>query len=47
MSKPSHFAYVVNPRKEDKDKKDWRRVGAVWPHGKGGGFDVVIYTHHQ
>jgi hypothetical protein len=43
MSKPSHYAYVVNPRKDDKEKKDWRRVGAVWPHGKGGGFDVVIY----
>jgi len=28
---------------DDPKKKDWRRVGAVWPHGKGGGFDVVIY----
>jgi hypothetical protein len=43
MSKPSHFAYVVNAREKDPKKKDWRRVGAVWPHGKGGGFDVVIY----
>ncbi len=20
----------------------WREVGAVWPHGKGDGFDLVI-----
>jgi hypothetical protein len=33
MSKPTHFAYVVNARKDDPNKKDWRRVGAVWPHG--------------
>ena len=31
------------PARRDPKKKDWRRVGAVWPHGKGGGFDVVIY----
>ena len=29
--------------REAKEKKDWRRVGSVWPHGKGGGFDVVIF----
>ena len=43
MSKPSHIAYVVTERKNNPEKKDWRRVGAVWPHSKGGGFDVVIY----
>jgi hypothetical protein len=42
-SPPTHYAYVVNARKDDPNKKDWRRVGAVWPHGKGGGFDVAIY----
>lgn len=42
MSKPSHYAYIVLDRKDDPKKKVWRRVGAVWPHGKGGGFDVVI-----
>jgi hypothetical protein len=40
-SKPSHIAYVVTPTK-DADKKIWRSVGAVWPHGKGNGFDLVI-----
>jgi len=43
MSKPTHLAYVVNKRKDDEEKKDWRRVGAVWPHKKGGGFDLVIF----
>ena len=43
MSKPTHIAYVVNKRKDDEDKKDWRRVGVVWPHKNGDGFDVVIY----
>jgi hypothetical protein len=43
MSKPTHIAYVVNKRNDDEDKKDWRRVGAVWPHKKGSGFDLVIY----
>jgi hypothetical protein len=44
MSKPSHIAYVVKQPKEGTDKKAvWHAVGAVWPHGKGGGFDVVIH----
>jgi len=43
MSKPTHIAYVVIPPKEGSDKKAiWREVGAVWPHGKGKGFDLVI-----
>jgi hypothetical protein len=44
MSKPSHIAYVVTPPKAGSDKKSiWRRVGAAWPHPKGGGgFDLVI-----
>jgi hypothetical protein len=44
MSKPTHIAYVVNPPKEGTDKEPmWRSVGAVWPHTKGNGFDVVIH----
>jgi hypothetical protein len=44
MSKPTHIAYVVKQPKEGSDKKAvWHAVGAVWPHGKGGGFDLVIY----
>jgi hypothetical protein len=45
MSKPSHNAYVVNKKKDAKpdDKGFWRPVGAVFAHGKGGGFDVVIH----
>jgi hypothetical protein len=43
MSKPSHTAYVVIDPKEGSEKKAiWRRVGSVWPHKKGNGFDVVI-----
>ncbi|MGA8499747.1 MAG: hypothetical protein WB764_29990 [Xanthobacteraceae bacterium] len=44
MSKPTHIAYVVNEAREGTDAKDfWRPIGAVWPHKKGGGFDLVIY----
>ena len=42
MSKPSHIAYVVTPKK-DSEKKIWRAVGAVWPHKNGNGFDLVIH----
>ena len=42
-NKPTHIAYVVPEAKEGSDKKpDWTKVGAVWPHKKGNGFDVVI-----
>jgi hypothetical protein len=44
MSKPTHIAYVVNKPKDDpKAKGFWRAVGAVWPHEKGEGFDLVIH----
>ena len=43
MSRPSHYAYIVlDPKDDPRQRKVWRRVGAVWPHGRGGGFDVVI-----
>ena len=47
MSKPSHIAYVVNQPKAkeggETPKPFWRPVGAVFQHGKGNGFDLVIY----
>jgi hypothetical protein len=43
MNKPTHFAYVVTESKEGSDKKGfWHRVGTVWPHKNGPGFDIVI-----
>ena len=43
MSKPTHTAFIVNDAKEGSERKGyWREVGAVWPHKKGNGFDVVI-----
>ena len=43
MSKPSHIAYVVTDAKEGSDKKAvWRKVGAVWPHKNGNGFDLIV-----
>jgi hypothetical protein len=45
--KPTHIACVVNEPKAKKGgetpKPFWRPVGAVWPHTKGNGFDLVIY----
>jgi hypothetical protein len=42
-TKPAYIAYVVTDPKEGTDKKAfWHEVGGVWPHSKGGGFDVVI-----
>lgn len=43
MSRPTHIAYVVIPPKEGTERKPiWRRVGSVFPHGRGAGFDLVI-----
>lgn len=43
MSNPSHIAYVVIPAKAGSEKKPvWRRVGALFPHKSGNGFDLVI-----
>lgn len=42
-SKPSHIAYVVTEIREGGRKTNiWRRVGSVWPHKNGNGFDLVI-----
>jgi hypothetical protein len=44
MSKPTHTAFIVKDPKEGTDQKAmWREVGAVWPHKKGNGFDVVLF----
>ena len=43
MTKPTLTAYVVVEPKEGSDKKAfWHRVGVVWPHKSGKGFDIVI-----
>jgi hypothetical protein len=42
-NKPTHIAYVVNDPKEGSDRKAiWHRVGSIWPHKNGKGFDLVI-----
>ena len=44
MNKPTHIAYVVTqPEPDTDDKAFWRAVGAIWPHSKGNGFDLVIH----
>ena len=44
-NKPTHNAYVVIDAKEGSDRKaQWHQVGAIWPHSKGEGFDLVIPT---
>ena len=43
MNKPTHRAHVVvEPREGSNKKPFWQKVGAVWPHKNGKGFDVVI-----
>ena len=43
MSKPTYIAYVVSQPEKEGDEPAWRAVGAVWPHGKGDGFDLIIH----
>ena len=44
MSKPTHIAYVVTNPKEGSEKEAvWNRVGAIWPHKNGNGFDLVLF----
>ena len=43
MSSKSHNAYVVIPAKEGSEVDAyWHKVGSVFPHKNGKGFDVVI-----
>ena len=41
-NKPSHIAYIVPASKDGERKAFWHRVGSVFPHKNGKGFDVVI-----
>jgi hypothetical protein len=42
-SKPTHTAYVVIDAADGSNRKPhWLKVGAVWPHKNGKGFDLVI-----
>ena len=42
MSKPTHHAYVVSTPKSEDAKAIWTRIGSVFPHKNGNGFDIVI-----
>lgn len=37
---PSHVAYQVRDR--DGQKGIWTRIGSVWPHADGNGFNVQL-----
>lgn len=39
--KPAYIAYKVIDLGKDKASV-WYKVGAIWPHKNGSGFDVVI-----
>ena len=43
MSKPTHIAYVVNKANKPGVRGFLASVGAVFAHGKGTGFDLVLY----
>jgi hypothetical protein len=38
---PTHIAYQVRDGKEG-EKGYWTRIGAVWPHKDGKGFNVQL-----
>lgn len=38
-NKPTHFAYTV---RDTKNGAFWTRIGAVFAHGKSGGFTVQV-----
>jgi hypothetical protein len=40
--KPSHYAHVVSTPKKEGEKAFWTRVGSVFPHQNGKGFDIVL-----
>ena len=42
-NKPTHTAFVVADAPEGSDKKaQWFEISAVWTHGDGKGFDILI-----
>jgi len=38
---PSHIAYQVRDRGENKNGF-WTRIGSVWPHADGKGFNIQL-----
>jgi len=42
--KPTHRAFVVKnfTDKEGQQKSHWHRIGSVWPHHDGKGFNVTL-----
>ena len=42
-NRPTHTAYSVRKyTKNGEHKSDYTPIGAVWPHGDGKGFDIVL-----
>lgn len=42
---PSHIAYIVTEANGGgpDSRANWREVGALWPHKKGTGFDLILH----
>ena len=40
--KPSHYAHVVSTPKKAGEKGYWTRIGSVFSHQNGPGFDIVL-----
>jgi hypothetical protein len=43
-NKPTLYAYAVKDRGR-KQKAIWTRIGAAWPHEKGGGFTIELEAY--
>ena len=41
MTHPTHHIFAVRERTDGK-KSVWTRVGAIWPHTDGDGFNIEI-----
>ena len=40
---PSHRVYLVEEVPEGSEKKPfWQSIGALWPHGDGKGYNVIL-----
>ena len=42
MKKPSYIAYVVRDRDGEGKKDYWNKIGALFPHKDGKGFDLAL-----
>ena len=40
-NQPTHYAYHVKDF-DDKEKSHWMKIGAVWPHKDGKGFNLEL-----